>query len=241
MAFSLDKIKKNTTGAPRVILYGTAGIGKTTFAASAPNPVFIQCEDGLGMIDAPAAPLAKSYADVKEQLEFFAMSEEHDYSTLALDSLDALEPMIWASVCEAGGKKQISDFSYGKGYDAALEEWRFVQGAINTCRDRGMITIMIAHAHAVKFESPDSDAYDRYNVRLHRKASALWIDWADVVGFANYQSTVVAAEGDRKRAVGKGERILFTEERPQYVAKNRFGLPHKLPLSWDAFMEAMPS
>ena len=42
------------------------------------------------------------------------------------------------------------------------------------------------------------------------------------------------------RALGSGERVLYTEERPAFLAKNRYSLPDVLPLDWQAFATAMP-
>ena len=36
---------------PRIMVYGSEGVGKSTFAANAPRTVFIQTEDGLSEID----------------------------------------------------------------------------------------------------------------------------------------------------------------------------------------------
>jgi len=47
---------------PRILLYGTEGIGKSTFAAQAPNPIFIPTEDGLNEIDCASFPMAKNTA-----------------------------------------------------------------------------------------------------------------------------------------------------------------------------------
>ena len=33
---------------PRILVYGTEGIGKSTFGSQAPKPIFVQTEDGLG-------------------------------------------------------------------------------------------------------------------------------------------------------------------------------------------------
>ena len=62
----LNSIKRNKAKTERVIIYGESGLGKTTFATSAPNPIVIQTEDGLGEIDVPCFPLAESYIDVME-------------------------------------------------------------------------------------------------------------------------------------------------------------------------------
>ena len=42
MAFDLKSIRKNDAmAAPRLTVYGVEGIGKSTFGAGAPNPIYI--------------------------------------------------------------------------------------------------------------------------------------------------------------------------------------------------------
>jgi hypothetical protein len=41
------------------------------------------------------------------------------------------------------------------------------------------------------------------------------------------------------RGISSGERLLFTSERPAYLAKNRFNLPESIPLSWDSLQTAI--
>ncbi len=48
---------------PRILVYGTEGVGKSSLAATTPKPIFIQTEDGLGEIDCDKFPLAKSLED----------------------------------------------------------------------------------------------------------------------------------------------------------------------------------
>jgi hypothetical protein len=56
-------------------------------------------------------------------------------------------------------------------------------------------------------------------------------------------TTVKAEERGRvrTRGQGEGERVMYTEERPTWIAKNRYGLPAEMPLSWSAFMEKFAS
>ena len=61
MLDSIQSGKENRP--PRIMIYGAEGVGKSTFAASAPNPVFIQTEDGLGEIDCCKFPLATKVTD----------------------------------------------------------------------------------------------------------------------------------------------------------------------------------
>jgi hypothetical protein len=52
----------------RLLIHGSEGVGKSTFAANAPDPIFLQTEDGLGQIDVPRFPLAESFDSVVDNL-----------------------------------------------------------------------------------------------------------------------------------------------------------------------------
>tara|TARA_Y100000593_G_C4266038_1_gene314821 strand:+ start:554 stop:1339 length:786 start_codon:yes stop_codon:yes gene_type:complete len=238
--FDLSTIKRSTQLPPRVVVYGVPGIGKTTLAADMPNPVFLPVEDGLGQLDVEAFPRPSTYDEVIGAVTSL-IQQDHNYGTLVLDSLDKLEPLIWDHVCDTvpsdkGGKvERIEAFGYGKGYTHALTEWRRLLRGLDILREqKGMSICLIAHSAVVRFESPEADPYERYQLRLHKHADAAVCEWADAVLFANYKVTVIDGGGntDKKRGVGKGERLIHTNERPAFKAKNRYALPDTLPLLW---------
>lgn len=245
MAISLAQLTRaNTPKPPRLLVHGVAGVGKTTFAAEANHPVFVQTEDGLGTLSSAHFPLSRTFEEVIEALVAL-YTEDHDFRTVVIDSVDWLEPLLWAKACRDNGWNSIEDAGYGKGYIAALNLWRQYIDGLNALRDdRGMTVIQIAHTDIKRFDSPEHDPYDRYVIKLHARAAALLQEHSDVVLFANYRiSTVKADVGFNKkinRALGSGERVLYTAERPAFLAKNRYGLPETLPLDWTAFAQAMP-
>ena len=236
----LNQIERGRTATPRrLLIYGTGGVGKSTFASRALNPIFIPTEDGLGEIDCHRFPLATKYDEVMQAVSEL-YTEEHAYQTVAVDSLDWLERLIWADVCAKRNVASIEDFGYGRGYTFALSAWRDVLDGLNALRnDRDMTVVAIAHARIERFENPETESYDRYVPRLHRLAAQLLMEWSDEVLFASYKIfTKQTDEGfNRKRVhgIGTGERILRTTERPAHVAKNRLNLPDELPLDWDAY------
>ncbi len=213
MAISLASLKSTTSlSPPRILAHGVAGIGKSTFASQADRPVFLQTEDGLGNIKVAHFPLARSFDDVMGALAAL-YSEPHDYKTVVVDSVDWLEPLLWARVCKDNGWGSIEEPGYGKGYIAAIDLWRQYLDGLNALRDeRGMTVIQIAHTDIKRFDSPEHEPYDRYVIKLHARASALLQEHSDVVLFANYRiSTVKSDVGFNKkvtRALGSGERVL---------------------------------
>ena len=239
----LNTIKKGRESQPpRIMIYGSEGVGKSTFAAYAPNPVFIQTEDGLSEIDCSKFPLAKSFDEVVLQLQA-VRDEEHEFGTVVIDSLDWLERLVWDRVCADYGVKSIekADGGYGKGYVLALSYWRQIISILNEIRTRrGLAVVLIAHAAVERFEDPEHAAYDRYTPRLHKKACSLVCEWVDAVLFATRRMRVDSMTG-KAAPVGAdgGERVIRTNGSPACIAKNRFGLPTEIALSWNAFVEGL--
>lgn len=236
----MQQIQKGPNPKPRrVMLYGTHGIGKSTFGAMADTPIFVPTEDGLADIDCESFPLAQSFGQVMATLEAI-YTNDHEYKTVVIDSLDWLERLIWAEVCADKGVESIEEIGYAKGYTFAIDKWRAVLGALDALRsDRGMGVIMIAHAKIERFDNPETDPYDRYSPRLHKHASALVQEWCDEILFATYRvHTRKIDEGFNKakhQGIGTGERIIRSTERPAHVAKCRIPLPEEFPLDYRIF------
>lgn len=236
-----DFLKQIETGKKqkprRVLFYGTHGVGKSTWASQAPSPIYIQTEDGLDDLGVNRFPLAGHLNDVMDMLR--ELCGEHKYKTLVIDSLDWLERLIWKTVCEEKQVESIDDIGYAKGYQFALSHWEKIKNALNFIRDKkGMHIILIAHSKIEKFQSPDVEAYDRYTPRLHKHATGLLCEWADEVFFANFKTNVVqSGEGFNKKSkgVGEGRRVVYTNERPAYLAKNRLGITENIEMEYSAY------
>jgi hypothetical protein len=243
MAFNLASIRKGPQALPpRIVIYGEHGLGKSTFGASAPNPIFIQTEDGLASLDVASFPLAARHEDVLEAVGAL-YAEEHDYQTVVLDSLDWAEKLIWSYVARKHDKASIEDFGYGRGFTFAAEALAELLAGLNALRtERGMAVVLTAHAQVKRFDDPTSASYDRFELALHKAASALVSEWADVIGFASHDIVVRTEEAGFNKKLKKAvasDRVIYTERAPAFNAKNRYSLPPKLPLSWDSFSSAL--
>ena len=241
MAFDLTSITRGRSiQAPRIFLYGVDGLGKTTFAAGAPNPVFLFTEEGKGLLDVASFPMVTKVADVHEAIGTL-LNDVHQFQTLVLDTADWLETIVWN---ETEAKYEAKELAYGKGAVIVANEWHKILAGFNALRtDRGMTIIILGHTQIKRFDSPETEPYDRYQPKLQERSSDLLREWADAVFFANYKVVVrktdVGFKKEVSRGVSSGERLLYTTEKPSHRAKNRWGLPESLPLSWSALSDAL--
>jgi hypothetical protein len=237
---SLSKIIKGKTPMPRrVMLYGVEGVGKSTFGAMAPKPIFIQTEDGANDLGPDRFPLAQNMADVINNLgELY--TADHDYETVAIDSVDWLERMIFEVVCRENNVRSIEKIDFGKGYKFALQHWSKILEGLTALRNhRGMGIVLIAHATTLQHQDPTQESYDRYAPAIHKTASAIIREWCDEVLFANWQtarrSEDLGFNSQRGIGIGTGNRVLYTQERPAWYAKNRLNMPPEIPLDYREF------
>ena len=217
-----------TLDAPRIILYGMEGIGKSTFAANFPSPIFIQTEDGLGMIDCAKFPLAKSFDEVFQELVALE-TEPNEFKTIVIDSLDWLERLIWDKVAQDSKVNNIEQIGFGKGYTMALTFWRIVLDHLESLHNQGQIILLLAHAVAEDYSDPEVNSLKRFTPRLHKTARSLVAEYVDVILLAT--RAFGAAKGDQNNP-----RIVRTEASPYQVAKSRFSIPAELPLDADAVL-----
>lgn len=221
----------------RAIVYGVEGVGKSTFAANAPSPIFLCAEDGTAHLDVARFPTPRSWPEVLEAVGVLT-HEEHSFKTLVIDSLDWLEPLCWAYVCQTAGKANIEEFGYGKGYVLALDQWRTLLARLDLLvKTRKMNVVMVAHAAIKRVDDPQTGPFDRYRMKLHDKSADLLREWVDAVLFARHEVSTSVDKSGKTRGRSSGARLVHTQWTAAFDAKNRYGLPDRLPLSWDIFAE----
>ena len=221
------------------LIYGVDGVGKTTVCSHAPNPIFIGAEKGTEQLDVARFPQTQSIGELLAKIRAL-QTEKHEFNTVVLDSLDWVEPLIWKAVCDEAKVDSIEQAfgGYGKGYVRALDLWRTLLREFSVLNEK-MHVLLIGHVQIKSFQDPElPSAYDRYQLKINDKAAALVREAADAVLFARFETELVKTNG-KTRACGEGNRIMYTESRPGWDAKNRFNLPFVMPLDWKAFGDAI--
>lgn len=228
MEITRGKIQK----AKKVVVYGPEGIGKSTFAARFPEPVFIDTEGSTASMDVARLPRPTSWTMLLEEIDYIK-SHPGECQTLVIDTIDWAEQLCVEYICSIHNKKGIEDFGYGNGYVYTKEEFGRFLNRLTDVIEAGVNVVLTAHAQLRKFEQPDElGAYDRWELKLGKKTqsqtSPLAKEWADMLLFCNYKTYSIAVDKDGKKHKAQGgKRVMYTSHHPCWDAKNRYGLPEE--------------
>lgn len=241
----------------RVILHGVEGIGKTSFGAQAPSPVFLMARGETGLLtlidagqtaEVPHFPELMAWADTMSALDLLD-KEGGDFKTVVLDTLNGFERLCHEHVCERdynGDWGTRGFISYQQGYDVSLADWREFLSKLDAIRSQGKAIVCLCHTQVVSFRNPEGADYDRYAPDMHKKTWSLTHKWADMVLFANFETFVDSEKGATKgKGQGGQDRIMHTVRHAAWDAKNRHGLPEEIEMgtsgseAWKNFRAAM--
>lgn len=228
---------------PRVLLYAREKIGKTGFAAGAPNPIFLCSEMGTEEYDVARVGIT-DWVQCFNVIEAL-INDPHDYRTLVIDTLDHLEAVLHRWILENDAKKAASMVTaaggYGKAFKIATENFRKLAARLDVLTERRkMPVVLLAHAHIKKFNDPESDGWDQYRLKMHEEAAGFWKEWVDAVLFANLDIAAKEDKDERAKAINTGDRYIYTipPRNAAYEAGNRWALPPRMKLRWSAFSDA---
>lgn len=231
---------------PRIVLYGPNGIGKSTFASQAPDPLFIDIEKNLESIS------CLTHRDIEGNfdtlLEFFnflkTLKETSDlpFKTLILDSIYTFEDrIIRPHICYEEGVVCVEDIQWGRGSAKLSQWWSQVFKALEDLSHTKNLTIILI-GHDCLDERIDVErnlSYPYQRPLIHKKSIQMLLNWSTCILYANYGFKLEDRSQDNSLGIPKerGGRLLYATPDAGYIAKNNYGILKPLPLNFQAFYE----
>lgn len=193
-----------------MVVYGEGGVGKTTFAASAPKPIIADCENGskyfgLRGISADVAVI-ESWSDMKE---FIDLALGDKYETIVIDPIgELMEKLMRFMVKQADSKLVQKDGA------PTMAGWGWLKqkmrNVLKLLRDSGKNVVIVAHV-----EEKDDEGRMVKRPMVATKLSEELVNMVDIVG---YMTTVNDTES------GESKRVIFVDpSSDKLVAKDRTG------------------
>src|SRR3990167_488376 len=209
-----------------VVIYGPGGVGKTSLAALAPNPVLIDIEKGTLHLDLKRIDGIETFADLRACLQSDVLD---GYGTVVVDSGTKAEELAVAHTLltvphEKGHRvDNIEGYGFGKGPTHVYDTFLLLLADLDMNRRKGRNVILICHDCTESVPNPAGEDWLRYEPHLQRPKSGKAsirnrvVQWADHCLYIGYD-IIVDKDGKGK---GGGTRTIYPVERPTHIAKSR--------------------
>ena len=208
--------------APRIVVYGEPGVGKTTLASQFPNPVLIDLEGGASELEIPTFGFRDDLISIAKDLKSL-ISEEHDRKTVIIDSLSQLEKIVEKYTLnkkneerESEGNapyKTLAEIPYGVGTRLDDAVWKNqIMPLFNLLREKGMAIVIIAHKENYKYAETVDKQFDKTTFLARKNVRTEFEQWADAILFIGYdQTATTVGTGFNKRQVSRtsGARKIY--------------------------------
>lgn len=224
----------------KIVLYGQEGVGKTSLAAQFPSPVFIDCEGSTSKMNVRRLPKPTSWEMLRQELEYvLQVHTEKQYQTVIIDTFDWAERLALQAICTAHQVNGIEGIGYGKGWTFEAEEVGRFLDFTEQLIAAGIHVVFVCHAICRKASVPEmTEDFDHWELKLGEKTTnkiaPLLKEWSDMTLFLAFKTNVMATDSQgKKHKATSCQRVMYATKSAWWDAKNRFGLPAEMPLSYE--------
>ena len=221
----MEIIKKATPTAPKLLLYGLSGVGKSSLAARLKNPLFLDIEGGINFLDVPRTETITDIDKFYEVLVDLGRNRDKykDFDTIVIDSADWLVRLITEKAAgidinHLDATLNKANGGYGNGKQALENEIRtHLLPFLTRLNLKGYGICLIAHTDQKVMIDGDGDKIETITPKIDVNTMNVFVEWCDFVYYL-------------KKNV-EGERTLLLEGDGVALAKNRIGLQGEVSLS----------
>jgi len=225
----------------KLVIYGVPKIGKSRLAAQFPDPFFLDVEGGLSYLDRKvrATPRLTDYDSLIAWLKHIRTSD-FKCGTLVIDSIDWVESLAQAKLCNLHRAKSINDtdckaFAFNKGVEmAARDAISVIKWLDAIYLAKGIPSILIGHSEIRSIDIPNQDPFSRHQLKMSKGLAAKVTEWADAVLFCDYAFSV-SNEGK----TSEPRPVVRAGNSASYVGGGRMLISKDLPLKYEAIKEEM--
>lgn len=219
-------VKGQALTAPKLMIYGLSGVGKSSLAAKLEKPLFLDFEGGLNYLgvdrSAQYTSLEEFYKDLVD-LYHAGEAGKREYETIVIDSVDWLVRKV---VEQAAGinKNNLemtlnkSNGGYGNGKAVLENHIRAKLLPLLVILNKvGYGICLIAHADRKTLMDEDGIDTDRVAPKIDVNTMNIFVEWSDNVFYLKKKSD--------------GSRILVLDGDDNVLAKNRLSLHGEVDLA----------
>jgi hypothetical protein len=237
----------------RIILNAVEGFGKTTAGAHAEKAFGMMARGETGLVTlmnagrVPAVDTVLNDDGSPRQIESWTETlavvdalGSTDHRLSFLDAMGGFERLCHEHVCvrDFGGDWSDKGFmSFHKGYAQSVGDWLGLLAKLDRLVEAGRTVLLLSHAQIRKFQNPTGPDFDRYVSDCHQTTWAATAKWTDAVLFGTFATAVTGGKTGEKATKGKGiggtQRVIYTERRDSWDAKNRYGMPESIDIPSD--------
>lgn len=246
MSFLSDNTVDSYEDKPGIsVFYGRHGMGKTTTACKAfPKPYLANFEKTTPKgINVPSMKIGDKTEDGQivsygaqqfQDLIAALLTEEHDFQTLIIDTIDTFEPMLEKMICDQNGWQNISAPDFGVGFTEAASRFGYFMQGLHKLRDvKRMHIVILAHVEVTRFDDPRMGSYSTYEIAVRRRVREVLSNLSDAVFFMSQDPTIDQKKGEAAKAKASQNIFLFTQPSPAFNAKNMWNMPSKVLVPYD--------
>ncbi len=219
----MEILTKATPQAPKFIIYGQAGSGKTTLASKLKNSLIIDIEGGANFLDVPRTPQVTSLSIFDDYIVELWKAPKREFDYIIIDSVDWLMRLIVEKVAGIDRKNLTetlnkSNGGYGNGKQV-LENYVRTKllPALVALTKRGYGVCLIAHTDKKTMMTANGYDQEQITPKIDAKTLNSFLEWCDGIFYLKKDSA--------------GNRTLLLESDDVAVAKNRLGLTGEIDIA----------